>query len=28
LLAHFDSAPSQRAERQRIRARRINLERR
>jgi len=28
LLAHFDSAPSQRAERQRIRARRLNLERR
>ena len=28
LLAHFDSAPSQRAERQRIRARRVNLERR
>ncbi|MFN7739190.1 MAG: HlyD family efflux transporter periplasmic adaptor subunit [Cyanobacteriota bacterium] len=28
LLAHFDSAPSQRAERQRIRARRVNLIRR
>ena len=28
LLTHFDSAPSQRAERQRIRARRVNLSRR